>query len=41
MKKPGIIFDFWNNFTNQKITFPDGIHYLGLGSIGKSIRKFS
>tara|TARA_E500000178_G_C17037537_1_gene764314 strand:- start:6193 stop:7578 length:1386 start_codon:yes stop_codon:yes gene_type:complete len=41
MKKPGIIFDFWNNFTNQKITFPDGIYYLGLGSIGKSIRKFS
>ncbi len=40
MKNPGIIFDFWNNFTNQKITFPNGIHYLGLGNIGNSIRKF-
>ncbi len=38
MKKPGIIFDYWNNFSDQKITFPNEILYTGLGSLGKTLK---
>ena len=37
MKNPSIIFDYWNNFTNQRISFPDSVSYVGLGNLGKAL----
>ena len=34
MKKPGIIFDFWNNFSSLNLLFPNGVDYIGLGELG-------
>tara|TARA_B100000989_G_scaffold92931_1_gene67325 strand:+ start:445 stop:1812 length:1368 start_codon:yes stop_codon:yes gene_type:complete len=39
MKKPGVIFDYWNNFSNQQINFPEKIKYVGLGELGKAIKE--
>ena len=39
MKSPGIIFDYWNNFSDQKILLPNGIHYTGLGSLSKKLES--
>lgn len=39
MKKPAVIFDYWNNFTNQRISLPSSINYIGLGNLGKIIRE--
>ena len=39
MKKPGIIFDFWNNFSSRNILFPEGINYLGLGELGLYLKE--
>ena len=39
MVGPGIIFDYWNNFSNQKIILPKGIHYVGLGGLGKKLES--
>jgi UDP-N-acetyl-D-mannosaminuronic acid dehydrogenase len=33
MQKPGIIYDFWNLFTETGVVLPEGIHYLSLGSV--------
>ncbi len=37
MKKPGIIFDFWNNFSSHNILFPENIDYIGLGELGLNL----
>tara|TARA_X000000950_G_scaffold111991_1_gene141024 strand:- start:17129 stop:18517 length:1389 start_codon:yes stop_codon:yes gene_type:complete len=37
MKNPSIIFDYWNNFTNQRISFPNSVSYVGLGNLGKAL----
>lgn len=39
MARPGIIFDFWNNFADSEIELPEGIHYAGLGNLGRTIRQ--
>ncbi len=36
MKKPGIIYDFWNNFENESLQLENRIEYIALGSHGKS-----
>ncbi len=41
MCRPGIIFDYWNNFTNQNINFPNSINYIGLGSLGKLLKEMN
>ncbi len=41
MKTPGLLFDYWNNFSNQKIHFPKGIKYIGLGEIGKNLKALN
>ena len=32
MNSPGVIYDFWNNFTTQELTLPNGIEYIALGN---------
>lgn len=32
MARPGIIYDFWNNFRNENLCLPEGIQYVALGS---------
>lgn len=32
MARPGIIYDFWNNFKNENLYLPDDIQYIALGS---------
>ena len=32
MKKPGLIYDFWNNYSQSKIKLPTGIKYMALGN---------
>ena len=39
MKKPGIIFDFWNNFSSQNLLYSNRIRYIGLGEIGLNIME--
>ena len=39
MKRPAIIFDFWNNFSSHNIMFADGIKYIGLGEVGLNLKK--
>jgi len=31
MARPGLIYDFWNNFDGRKVELPDGVHYGSLG----------
>ena len=37
MKSPSVIFDFWNNYTNQRISLPSSVRYIGLGNLGKAL----
>lgn len=39
MRKPGVIFDFWNNFSARETDLPDGVVYTGLGDLGKHVRS--
>ena len=32
MAKPGLIYDFWNNFVAADLKLPNGIQYVALGS---------
>ena len=32
MEKPGIIYDFWNNYRRDVLASIDGVQYLALGS---------
>jgi len=32
MAKPGVIYDFWNNFSRKNLCLPDHIKYVALGS---------
>ena len=32
MQKPGIIYDFWNNFDARELALPKGVGYIGLGA---------
>lgn len=42
MRRPALIYDFWNCFDAQSLHLPDGVGYLALGSHGKGILpKFS
>lgn len=34
MARPGLIYDFWNNFDLATIDLPDGVHYMALGGAG-------
>lgn len=36
MKKPGLIYDFWNCFKASNLHLEAGVHYMALGSHGKS-----
>jgi UDP-N-acetyl-D-mannosaminuronic acid dehydrogenase len=31
MKKPGVIYDFWNHFSDRELPLPEGTGYIGLG----------
>ena len=37
MNKPGLIYDFWNNFVAKSLHLPNGVGYLALGSHGQGI----
>jgi nucleotide sugar dehydrogenase len=39
MDRPGVIFDFWNNFGVANIELPDRIVYTGLGELGRTERQ--
>jgi UDP-N-acetyl-D-mannosaminuronic acid dehydrogenase len=32
MAKPGLVYDFWNNFESPRLELPRGIRYMALGS---------
>ena len=32
MARPGIVYDFWNNFLPERLTLEDGVRYVALGS---------
>lgn len=34
MDRPGVIYDFWNNFNSRDINLPEGTAYIALGSHG-------
>ncbi|HYD31881.1 MAG TPA: nucleotide sugar dehydrogenase [Azospirillaceae bacterium] len=36
MERPGIIYDFWNNFTSFDLQLPEGTSYVALGSHGRA-----
>ncbi|HZL59512.1 MAG TPA: nucleotide sugar dehydrogenase [Stellaceae bacterium] len=36
MARPGVIFDFWNNFGAANVELPTGVIYTGLGELGRS-----
>jgi nucleotide sugar dehydrogenase len=40
MGRPGVIFDFWNNFGAANVELPGGITYTGLGELGRTARQF-
>jgi nucleotide sugar dehydrogenase len=39
MERPGVIFDFWNNFGVANVELPDGVIYTGLGELGRTARQ--
>jgi nucleotide sugar dehydrogenase len=39
MRRPGVIFDFWNNFSARETDLPPGVAYTGLGDLGRHIRS--
>ena len=41
MSKPGVIFDFWNNFSSRNILFSDRVEYLGLGELGLNLKRMN
>ncbi|WP_448202720.1 nucleotide sugar dehydrogenase [Azospirillum sp. sgz302134] len=34
MDRPGVIYDFWNNFNSREVDLPEGTAYVALGSHG-------
>ncbi len=36
MARPGLIYDFWNHFTDAPLGVPEGISYIALGSLAKA-----
>lgn len=34
MDRPGLIYDFWNNFNSREVDLPEGTAYIALGSHG-------
>lgn len=40
MCNPGIVFDFWNNFSLADAELPVGITYVGLGELGRVAKSF-
>jgi nucleotide sugar dehydrogenase len=38
MARPGVIFDFWNNFGAANVELPEGVIYTGLGELGRTAR---
>jgi nucleotide sugar dehydrogenase len=38
MKRPGLIYDFWNHFKNADLHLPEGVVYMALGSHGLANR---
>ena len=32
LKKPSIIYDFWNHFDANKLKLPDNVEYIALGN---------
>jgi UDP-N-acetyl-D-mannosaminuronic acid dehydrogenase len=39
MARPGVIFDFWNNFSAASVELPDDIIYTGLGELGRTVNE--
>jgi nucleotide sugar dehydrogenase len=37
MARPGLIYDFWNNYTAEEVRLPAGIGYAALGSHGRAV----
>ena len=37
MRTPSVIYDYWNNYTNQRISLPTSVNYIGLGNLGKAL----
>jgi hypothetical protein len=33
MADPGLVYDYWNLFSANRLTLPAGRHYAGLGTI--------
>lgn len=39
MQKTGVVYDFWNHFSNENLELPEGVIYTGVGQIGKTIKS--
>lgn len=39
MARPGVIFDFWNNFGAASVELPEGVIYTGLGELGRTVNE--
>jgi len=39
MEKPGLIYDYWNQFTLADVTLPPDIYYAGFGSMNYSLKR--
>ena len=37
MARPGVVYDFWNNFDAHALRLPESVAYLALGSHGKGV----
>jgi len=37
MARPGLIYDFWNNYAAEEVRLPAGIGYVALGSHGRAL----
>jgi UDP-N-acetyl-D-mannosaminuronic acid dehydrogenase len=40
MARPGLIYDYWNQFTLEGVRMPEGVLYTGLGSMSNSLTAY-
>jgi len=40
MKKPGLVYDLWNNFSASDLDLPKGIGYAGLGNLRQAVLPY-
>jgi nucleotide sugar dehydrogenase len=37
MARPGLVYDFWNNFNAAEVALPNGVGYMALGAHGRAV----